>query len=346
MSVLVSGCNGYIAKHIVNDLLNENYKVIGTVRSNEKREKLAKQFGNNPNLVLEIVEDISDLHAFDEVFKKNSSEIKYVLHTASPFTLEVTDYVKQLFIPALNGTKAMLSAIKHFGATTVERLVITSSYAAIMNFDKEMVKGHIFTEASWNPDDWEKAQESAGRAYNGSKVFAEREAWKFLEDNRDIVKCKLSVVNPVYVFGPQMFDEDVTPKMNTSCEIINKAIHTKPDAVIDPFETFGSFVDVRDVSKAHLLAFQRENLIGKRLLMDNGRFSTQDIFDVLNEQIPSLKGTIPVGNPGTDGQHNNIGATVDNSQTKELLGFKFRTFTETVTDTAKQILKYDAAHSN
>ncbi|CAL9729172.1 NADPH-dependent methylglyoxal reductase Gre2p [Monosporozyma unispora] len=344
MTVLVSGANGYIAEHIVNELLNQDYKVIGTVRSEAKADKLFKQFGSNPNLILEVVEDISDLHAFDEVFKKYASEIKYVLHTASPFTLDVEDYVKELFIPALHGVKAMLHAVEKYGATTVERFVLTSSYAAIMDFDKEMVPGTIFTETSWNPDNWEKAQESVGRAYNGSKVFAEREAWNFIEEKGDRVKFKLSVVNPVYVFGPHVFDEDVSVKMNTSCEIINKAVHTSANTIVHPFETFGSFVDVRDVARAHLLAFQRKDLIGKRLLMDAGRFSTQDIFDVLNQEIPVLKGKVPVGKPGTGGQHNNIGATVDNRLTCELLGFEFTSFKKTIVDTAQQILKHDGSH--
>lgn len=41
---------------------------------------------------MEVVEDISKLDAFDDVFKKHAKDIKFVLHTASPFFFETTDY--------------------------------------------------------------------------------------------------------------------------------------------------------------------------------------------------------------------------------------------------------------
>ena len=41
-SVFVSGATGYIAQHIVKTLLEKNYKVVGSVRSTEKGEKLKK----------------------------------------------------------------------------------------------------------------------------------------------------------------------------------------------------------------------------------------------------------------------------------------------------------------
>ena len=35
-SVFVSGASGYIAQELVKQLIQKNYKVVGTVRSNEK----------------------------------------------------------------------------------------------------------------------------------------------------------------------------------------------------------------------------------------------------------------------------------------------------------------------
>ncbi|CAL9732876.1 NADPH-dependent methylglyoxal reductase Gre2p [Monosporozyma unispora] len=341
MSVLISGCFGFIAKHIIHDLLDQKYKIIGTVRSQEEREKLYKQFGNNSNLTLEIVEDIRKEHAFDDVFKKHSQEIKYVLHTASPYDLETTKFTEELYKPAVFGTRAILNAIEKYGSDTVERFVHTSSYAAIMDFETERVEGTVYTENSWNPDNWDQAQECASRAYNGSKVLAEKEVWNFVKEKEGKVKFKVTTINPGYVLGPQTFDEDISKKLNTSCEIINKLIHTDPSSEINPSEIYGCFVNVLDVSKAHILAFQRDELIGKRLLMSEGRFSTQDVLDVLNEDFSVLKGKIPIGYPGTGAMHHNIGATVDNSETHRLLNFKFKSFKETIDETAEQILRVE-----
>lgn len=340
MSVFITGATGFIAKHIISDLLKENYTVIGTVRNETKAKHLLDQFKHNPNLTLEIVADISQLDAFDQAFAKHASEIKYVLHAASPFTLEINDPVKDLLTPAINGTKSILSAIKKFGSSSVEKLVVTSSYAAIMDLDKEMDPKTTFSEKTWNPDSMEYCQRSPGAAYNGSKVFAEKAAWNFLEENKDNVKFTLTTVNPVYVFGPQAVLEDVRSKLNTSCEIINKLVHSQIEN--DSFDDiYGAYIDVRDVARAHIMALQDDKFSSKRLFLTNGRFKTQDMLDILNSKIPILKGKIAVGKPGTGVDFHDPGAKIDNSATRELLGFSFKTLEETVVDTATQILEHE-----
>ena len=39
--VLVTGASGYIASHVINELLQKDYKVVGTVRSLANKEKYA-----------------------------------------------------------------------------------------------------------------------------------------------------------------------------------------------------------------------------------------------------------------------------------------------------------------
>lgn len=339
MSVFVSGATGFIAQHIVGQLLDQNYKVIGSARSQAKIDDLQKKFGNNPNLSMVIVPDISKLDAFDEAFKTHGKEIKYVLHTASPFTFNVTDFEKDLLIPARNGTLGILEAIKKYAADTVERFVITSSFAAVFDLNNLTNENVTFTEESWNPDTWESCQRDGGSAYCGSKKIAEEAAWKFYNENKEHLKFKMAAINPVYVFGPQRFDADVTKTLNTSCEFINDALHSTSDKLPQPFS--GGYIDVRDVAKAHLYAFQNENTIGQRLILSEGKFSTQDILNYLNADFPVLKGTIPVGKPEEGIEHSTAGAKTDNHKTKEILGFEFIGLKQTIDDTAAQILKQE-----
>ncbi|QLL31835.1 hypothetical protein HG536_0B07030 [Torulaspora globosa] len=340
MSVLISGATGFIAQHIVNDLLKQNYKVIGTVRSQEKADKLKKQFGNNPNLTLELVADIAAPNAFDHVLEKHGADVKVVLHTASPFFVNSTEYEKDLLTPAVNGTKSILESIKKYAADSVERVVVTSSFAAMLNLEKNGDESVVYTEESWNPATWESCQVNGTSAYCGSKKLAEAAAWEFLRENRQAVKFQLSTVNPVYVFGPQLFDEDVKDTLNTSCEFINALIHNKPEAKqMQEFRAF--YIDVRDVSKAHLIAFQKKEAIGKRLLLTNGQFAYQDLEDIVNEDFPQLKGKILVGNPGSGKEAYKTMDSIDNTKTREILGYPFRSLKETVDDTAAQILKKD-----
>ncbi|KAG0672247.1 methylglyoxal reductase (NADPH-dependent) gre2 [Maudiozyma exigua] len=339
MSVFVSGATGFIAQHIVGQLLDQNYKVIGSARSQAKIDDLQKKFGNNPNLSMVIVPDISKLDAFEETFKTHGKEIKYVLHTASPFTFDVADFEKDLLIPARNGTLGILEAIKKYAADTVERFVITSSFAAVFDLNNLTNDSVTFNEESWNPDTWESCQRDGGSAYCGSKKIAEETAWKFYNENKEHLKFKMSAINPVYVFGPQRFDADVTKTLNTSCEFINAALHSTPDKLPQPFA--GGYIDVRDVAKAHLYAFQKENTIGRRLIMSEGKFNTQDILNYLNADFPVLKGTIPIGKPEEGIEHSTDGAKTDNHKTKEILGFEFIGLKQTIDDTAAQILKHE-----
>ena len=56
--------------------------------------------------------------------------MKYVLHTASPYTFNFKDGEEELLKPAINGTLNVLKAAKAEG---VQKVVITSSFAAITN---------------------------------------------------------------------------------------------------------------------------------------------------------------------------------------------------------------------
>lgn len=55
-----------------------------------------------------------------------------VIHTASPFHFNFEDVQKNMLDPAINGTVGILKAVKA-KAPTVKRVIITSSFAAIIN---------------------------------------------------------------------------------------------------------------------------------------------------------------------------------------------------------------------
>ncbi|GME83833.1 unnamed protein product [Ambrosiozyma monospora] len=113
-TVLVTGATGFIALHVVDQLLAKGYTVIGTARSETKYKPLLDEFAKEypeGKLSYEIVTDISVDDAFDGVLKKHP-EIKYVLHTASPFSFGLNQDFKTAYLdPAVNGTVNILKAI-------------------------------------------------------------------------------------------------------------------------------------------------------------------------------------------------------------------------------------------
>ena len=328
MAVLVTGATGFIAQWVVYYLLEESYQVIGTVRSQEKAERLHKQFGNPSNLSFEIVKDISDPKAFESLFKKRNKEINIVLHTASPVELNTTNYERDLLTPAINGTNGILNAAQRYG--DVRKVVITSSYVTMVDFEQSSNGNLVFTEKDWNPITWEGCQTDPVNGYCGSKKFAEQAAWAFAQETG----VSLSTINPVFVFGPQKFDEDVKPQLNVSNEIINQLLHNKPGDKMEP-DHHSLYIDVRDVARAHLVAFQRD-LSDERLGLSNDRFGSQDILDILNERFPHLN--ISRG-PDPGKGDTKPGAIFNNSRSKKLLGFPLISLDQSVYDTVTQVLK-------
>ncbi|EJS43729.1 YGL039W [Saccharomyces arboricola H-6] len=337
-TVFVSGATGFIALHVLDDLLKAGYKVIGSGRSQKKIDALLKKFNNNPNLSMEIVEDIAAPGAFDEAFQKRGKEINVVLHIASPVHFQTTDFEKDLLTPAVNGTKSILEAIKKYAADTVEKVVVTSSVAALVAPVDMSITNLVVNEESWNRDTWESCQATAVFAYAGSKKFAEKTAWDFLKENQSSVKFTLTTINPGFVFGPQLFADSLKDGINASSGIITKLVHSKVGGRF--YNYSGPFIDVRDVSKAHLIAFENPECAGKRLLLCEDLFCCQQAVDVLNEEFPQLKGKITVGEPGSGSSFLKTNScTFDNSITKNLLGFKFLDFRNCIVDTASQMLE-------
>lgn len=329
-SVFVSGATGFIAQHIVKLLLEKSYKVVGSVRSTAKGEHLSTLF-KNQNFTYEIVEDVEKEGAFDAALKKHP-EVTVFLHTASPFHFKATDIEKELLKPAVNGTNNALAAIKKF-APQVTKVVVTSSYAAISTASKERDPSHVNNEESWNEILWEEAKKDPIMGYRGSKTFAEKAAWDFLKNEKP--NFSINYVNPSFVFGPQAFDSEVKDSLNTSSEILNS--YLKMTADLDVPATVGGYVDVRDVAKAHLVAFEKD-IANERLLLNAGRFCGQDILDIINKDIEPLQGKVPVGVPGKGKEINAGMCKIENEKTKSILGFPLIDLETTVVDSLSQIL--------
>lgn len=337
-TVLVTGATGFIAQHIVKLLISKGYDVVGTVRLDQKGQKLArnaKEAGPG-HFRYAIVPDMVQTGAFDHVFV-DFPQISVVLHTASPFLLDTTDYEKDLLVPAIEGTTNILTSIQTVtdsGACKIQRVVVTSSDAAMYSIADEANPELSFDESSWNNTTYEEALlTDSFNAYYASKAFAEKIAWKFAAKRGF---PPLTVVNPVFVFGPQAFDSEVSATLNLSNETLNQVLKAGPNG--EWTNDMGGFIDVRDIARAHLAAFEQESTVGKRLYMTNGKFSVQMVLDIINSKIPKLKGKVPVGNPGTGPTDILALAKTNNDATRGLLNFDFISLEQCVIDVVNQVM--------
>ncbi|MEN9289819.1 MAG: hypothetical protein RL317_1442, partial [Pseudomonadota bacterium] len=139
--VLVTGANGFIASHITKLLLEEDFAVRGTVRNPLKVDTIGflKALPGASNLEL-VSADLNDAGAFSNY----TEDVDYVIHTASPFVIDVEDVDRDLVQPAVRGTLSALEAAAK--SSRVKRVILTSSMAAIT----DAPDGRVLTEADWN----------------------------------------------------------------------------------------------------------------------------------------------------------------------------------------------------
>lgn len=138
-----------------------------TVRSQEKADKIKEAHPGlgKDKLDFAIVEDIAVEGAFEKAVVSDPP-FEVVIHTASPFHFNVTDVQKELLDPAIIGTTGILKSIKK-SAPSVKRVVITSSFASILDPFKGNNPGYEYSEKDWNPISHEQALENPANGYRG-----------------------------------------------------------------------------------------------------------------------------------------------------------------------------------
>ena len=262
--VLVTGATGYIATHIVQQLLQAGYRVRGTVRSLKNEEKVKPLYELCPeeNDKLELVEcDLLDENCWDAAVK----DCTYVLHTASPLPLSHPKDEDEVIKPAVDGTMFVLRASQKAG--TVKRLVLTSSAAAMEYFDNP--EGRLVTEQDWSDLKYHKMD-----SYIKSKTQAEKAAWDFIKENG---KMEMATINPTNVLGPAICG---------GYAAIMKLLQMLLDAEVPllPNVSF-AICDVRDVAAAHIKAMTIPEAEGHRHIADNGTLWFYQIANIVAKEF-------------------------------------------------------------
>ncbi|KAG8919335.1 methylglyoxal reductase (NADPH-dependent) gre2 [Tulasnella sp. 417] len=232
-TVLLTGVNGLVASTILRKLLERGHTVIGTVRAESKATFLREQFKaalDSDKLKFAVVGDIIVPAAFDNVLRVTQFDV--VLRTSSPFHYSITDIDKELLQPPL----------------FVKRVVVTSSFASVVDSSKGTRPDKIYTEGDWNPTDREEGLKDIGSGYFASKKLAEQAAWDFVEEKSP--SFTLTALCPRMVFGPPEQEVPNMAKLNTS----NLDIYDIFNGTSDPRYRIWIWVDVWDLAEAQGLA--------------------------------------------------------------------------------------------
>lgn len=278
--VLVTGATGFIAGHVIHQLVEGGHEVTGTARSASRAkalgDTLSKYAGKAINLSIREA-DLSSDKGWDEAVQG----MDYVQHIASPIPSTLPKDHNELIIPARDGALRVLKASKAAG---VKRVVMTSSMAAVA-YGWGDKRPKLLTEEHWsNPDNL-----ADNTAYMRSKTIAERAAWDYVNDTGK--GLELTTINPSAVLGPVM-----SADFSASVEILTQLLSGKLPGT--PRVGFG-IVDVRDVAAAHVLAMTNPAAAGERFLVCDKFMWFSEVADTLRGNVPSAyekklpKGQIP-----------------------------------------------------
>ena len=268
--VLVTGGTGYVGSWVVKYLLDDGHTVRVTVRDKSKRKKTAplEAVAADAPGNLEFWEaDLLKPGSFEEAME--GCEVVY--HIASPFLFgKIKDPYAQLIDPAVEGTKNVLDAVNK--TASVKRVALTSSVVSVYgdNIDIRQTENQTFTEAHWNT-----TSSAKHNPYNYSKVLAEKEAWK-IHDAQD--RWSLVVLNPGFVMGPAL----TNASGSASISFITDLLSGKQKMGVP--ELYFSFVDVRDVAKAHILAADNPKATGRHILVSEC-MSMLDFSNLIRENV-------------------------------------------------------------
>ncbi|KUJ08563.1 NAD(P)-binding protein [Mollisia scopiformis] len=334
MKVLLTGGSGFIAAHVLDILLEHGHEVITTVRSQSKADAIKSAHPNIPTSKLDfrIVEDIAQENAFDKAVQ-SLPDLEAVIHTASPFHFNVTDTKKDLLDPAIIGTTGILKAIKNH-VPTVKRVVITSSFASIIDGSKGTRPGYTYSEKDWNPVTLEEAVQNPANGYRASKTFAEKAAWEFVEKEKP--NFTVSTMCPPLVLGPIVHYLNSLDGLNTSNQRVRNLITGQCKKEIPDTGTY-IWVDVRNLALCHVKAIEVAEAAQKRFFITAGYFSNKEICEIVRKNFPEYKNELP-GEEVKGGDYPEGGLyKFDNSRTTEVLGIKFRGLEESIVDLVKSL---------
>ena len=275
----IIGGGGFIGSYVTKQFLENGFKVKVSALdiSNQERYAHLSALPHAENLELAPL----DVQNLDQL-KTFAEGCDILVHSGTPFQLDVEDPQRDLFDPTIKGTENFLRVVSN--SPTVKKVVFIASVAA-HNTDFPMPApgfepGHVYTEM----DKPYCGQES--HPYCQAKYYADQAVRKFIQENPapgfDIV-----TVSPVGVMGNQLSGREDSASMGIQFLFKNKLA---PNPFIQMFydqDVYFALVDVEDVAESVYKAATLKNLHGKHYLLTSESWRVSDISLMLNGKEPA-----------------------------------------------------------
>jgi len=267
-TVLVTGGNGFLALHIIQNLLTQNYLVRATLRTLAQADTVRATLAAAKTPHLENLTFVAADLTQDAGWDAAMTGIDTVMSVAAPVFVngEVTTAATESV--ATVGTLRILQAATN---AHVRRVVMTANLGAV-GFSRLDHTGAV-TEA-----DWTDPEQPGLSAYELSKLLAEQQAWAFAANHSQL---ELVTVNAGAMLGPALGSH-----VSGSFGLVKRLLAGQPT----PNFTV-NVVDVRDVAAIHILAMSTPNAADKRILaVADTPITAQEILMIIRTQRPAITG--------------------------------------------------------
>ncbi|KAH7140200.1 dihydroflavonol-4-reductase, partial [Dactylonectria estremocensis] len=335
--VLVTGATGLVGAHVVHCLLRRDFKVRAVVRSKTKAQKMLDSFRELASrLDFYFIDDLTT----PGVFQNATKDIDGVIHIASvgrystqsqPLNYQVADKENELIIPAIKGVQSVLQASN---GTEVRRVVMTSSFGAVLDMARDESTPYTYSSSDWNPITYSEAADPAATpqdAYRGSKVLAEQEAWNFVKTEKP--QFDLVTLCPSMIFGPVAGMLSSPQELNESNRMLWKVATEGSSSPLPPAR-FNFWIDVRDLAEIHVQALINPKAGGKRYIpVSPEKFNYQIVSEIMLQEVPGIsKDSVSTGQQSLKHHINLEKADME----KDFPSVKYTALKKTVTDFMSQ----------
>eukprot|EP01084_Bolivina_argentea_P285506 489621_1 len=278
--VLITGANGFIAGHIIKQLLSNGFQVRGTVRSLKDKEKYQYlyNFIKNDSCDLELVEgDLTSPDGWNDIVKG----CKYVLHTAwpiiKPSEMNSNSYSIEYYVETgLKSLEYILNACTH---AKIKRFTFTSSTAAAWPSFKTsktaVINDKVFTDLDYG---YGKID-----GYARSKTMGEQYIRDFMQKNNN--PFEYVILNPGVTIGPYLNNrESIAP------QLVKMLLDGRMPYIGRVQLIWG---DVRECAYAHISSMMKSKDIvnGKRYMIGAQNLWWNDIAIILKDKYGDKYGT-------------------------------------------------------
>lgn len=252
--VVVTGANGHLGYSLVKLLKERDYSVRATVRDLKDTKKIA----NLQALGVETMEaDLTDPRSLERALEG----MEGLFQVAANFNLNARDPEREVIRVNVDGTRNVLEAAARAG---IQKVIYTSSVASVGTIAPGE---NPLDESNWN--------DAAVEPYAISKTRSERLAWELSRS----LGLNLVTILPGTIIGPDFY------RLTSSLEIMRELIKGKIPMAL-PMEL--SYVDVRDVALAHILAFENPGASG-RYIATNRTLPISGVIEMVRDCYPGLK---------------------------------------------------------